>query len=292
MDRLNPFPRDEAEALVRKTVAVLDRYAKLYGQQSGSRYKDYPSYMASDGFPDEDEFIKPKLFTDFLKEVLGFPPDEFTPEHSRPSGVPDFQPTDILRHPFFFEVKGSDSHDLTAHEPQMQRYLRGPFAFGALTNMRDILVYDKAGLVTGRVGLLQFYRAAKDRPRDLLDRPETRGFLEFVAQFRRQSLDRQTKIELIKNAPQPDTLPDIDPDELVATIHKVVRRLTEDARNNARDLDRRMKYRVFDQSRRKLVAELVEIAGELDRRRVQTVDDNPARFINAREGSGACPLFS
>jgi type I restriction-modification system DNA methylase subunit len=285
MDRLNPFPKNDADALIRKTVAVLDRYGRLYEQLSGGRHRDYASYMASDGFPDEDEFIKPKLFTDFLHDVLGFPPDEFVPEHARPSGVPDFQPTDVLLHPFFFEVKGSDSHDLTEHATQMHRYLRGPFAFGALLNMRDILVYDKAGLVTGRVSLLQLYRSAKDHPRDLLDRLETRSFLEFVARFRHQSLDRQTKIELIKNAPPPDTLPDIDPDELIATIHTVVRILTEDARKYAQDLDRRMKYRVFDQARRKLVAELVEIAGELDRRRVQTVDNDPGRFVNAREGS-------
>ena len=162
MDRLNPFPKDEAERIIAKTVAVLDRYSKLYSQLSHGRFTDYPSYMASDGFADEDEFVKPKLFTDFLKEVLGFPTDTFVPEHSRPSGIADFQPTDTLRHRFFFEIKGSDSHDLTSHESQMHQYLKGPFSFGALTNMRDALVYDKTGLVTRRVSLLQLYRVAKD----------------------------------------------------------------------------------------------------------------------------------
>jgi len=285
MDRLNPFPKSDADALIRKTVAVLDRYGKLYEQLSGGRHRDYASYMASDGFPDEDEFIKPKLFTDFLHDVLGFPPDEFVPEHSRPSGVPDFQPTDVLLHSFFFEVKGSDSHDLTEHATQMHRYLRGPFAFGALLNMRDILVYDKAGLVTGRVSLLQLYRSARDHPRDLLDHPEAKSFLDFVAQFRYQKLDRQAKVELIKHALPPDTLPAIDPDELVATIHEVVRILSEDARRFARDLEHQLKHRAYDNVRRKLVSELVEIASELDHRHVSPSDDNVGRYVNAREGS-------
>ncbi len=285
MERLNPFPKDEAERIIGKTVTILDRYSKLYSQLSHGRFTDYPSYMASDGFPDEDEFVKPKLFTDFLKEVLGFPTDAFVPEHSRPSGIADFQPTDTLRHSFFFEIKGSDSHDLTSHELQMHQYLKGPFSFGALTNMRDVLVYDKTGLVTRRISLFQLYRVAKDRPRDLIDRPEANSFLDFVAQFRYQPLDKAAKVELIKNAPPPNTLPAIDPDELVATIHEVVRILSEDARRYARDLEHRLKYRAFDGIRRKLVSELVEIAGELDHRRVASADDNVGRYVNAREGS-------
>jgi type I restriction-modification system DNA methylase subunit len=285
VERLNPFPKDEAERIIAKTVAVLDRYSKLYSQLSHGRFADYSSYMASDGFADEDEFVKPKLFTDFLKEVLGFPTDTFVPEHSRPSGIADFQPTDTLRHRFFFEIKGSDSHDLTSYESQMHQYLNGPFSFGALTNMRDALVYDKTGLVTRRISLLQLYRVAKDRPRDLLDRPEAKIFLDFVAQFRYQTLDRAVKVELIKNAPQADTLPAIDPDELVATIREVVRILSEDARRYARDLEHRLKYRAYDSLRRKLVSELVEIASELDHRRVPLADDNIERYVNAREGS-------
>ncbi len=285
MDRLNPFPKGEAEALVGKLVEILDRYAKLYSQLSHGMFADYASYMGSGGFPDEDEFIKPKIFIDFLKEVLGFPTDAFLPEHARPTGVPDFQPADTLLHPFFFEVKGSDSRDLTVHESQMRRYLGGPFSFGVLANMRDILVYDRTGLVTSRVSVLSLYRIAKDRPQDLLERPEVRSLLSFVAQFRHQTLDRRAKVELIKNAPQPDTLPDIDPDELVATIHTVVRILTEDARRFARDLDQNLRHRALAQVRRKLMSELAEIASELDRRRVPVADDDLARYVNARTGS-------
>ena len=285
MERLNPFPKDEAERIIAKTVAVLDRYSKLYSQLSHGRFTDYASYMASDGFADEDEFVKPKLFTDFLKEVLGFPSDAFVPEHARPSGIADFQPTDTLRHRFFFEIKGSDSHDLTSHESQLRQYLNGPFSFGALTNMRNALVYDKTGLVTRRISLLQLYRVAKDRPRDLLDRPEAKSFLDFVAQFRYQKLDRLAKVDLIKNAPPPDTLPAIDTDELVATIHEVVRILSEDARRFARDLEHQLKHRAYDNVRRRLVSELVEIASELDHRHMSPVDDNVGRYANAREGS-------
>ena len=191
METLNPLPKAEADKVIARTVEILDRYTKLYSQLSDSRFKDYLSYMASEGFSDEDEFIKPKLFRDFLEEVLLFPVDEYIPEHTAGAGIPDFQPTDILLHPFFFEIKGSDTSDLTQHLNQVRKYLKAPFRLGILTNMRDILAYDAEAVVPIlRVSLVKLYRANKDHPRHVLEFPNTKRFLEFVSRFRHQNLDR------------------------------------------------------------------------------------------------------
>jgi hypothetical protein len=44
MQDLNPYPKREAENLIRKTVAILDRYGKLYEQLSEGRFKDYDAH--------------------------------------------------------------------------------------------------------------------------------------------------------------------------------------------------------------------------------------------------------
>jgi hypothetical protein len=203
METLRPLPKQDAEKVIAKTVEIFDRYGKLYRQYSNGQFEDYARYMAApDGYADEDEFVKPKLFTDFLREVLEFPADEYMPEHDVGAGVPDFQPSDTLLHRFFFEVKGSNTRDLTAHEPQVKRYLHPPFRWGVLTNMRDIVVYDADSAITEHIRLLELYRAAKDQPRTVLELPNTRHFLEFAVRFRRQLLDRARKVEAIMQAPK------------------------------------------------------------------------------------------
>jgi len=289
METLNALPKPEAEKVIARTVEILDRYSRLYSQLSGGGYSDYPSYMASDGFGDEDEFIKPKLFTDFLEQVLEFGRDEYLPEHATAPGVPDFQPVDRLPHPFFFELKGSDSTDLAVHLPQVRRYLKPPFDYGVLTNMRDILVYDAAAadLATPilRVSLLELYRAAKSQPQNLLGFPNTARFLEFVSRFRRQKLDRPAKVERIKCAKDISLLPRVDPDELVVAIRKVVQLLAADARDYRLDLEAELKLPMARNQRQSVAAELTEIARELDRNFRPPAPDQPERFINAREGT-------
>jgi hypothetical protein len=279
MEILNPLPKPNAEKLIRKTVELLDRYNKLYRQYSGGMFSDYERYMASSGFADEDEFVKPKLFADFLQEVLGFPSDDYMPEHEIGAGVPDFQPRDRLLHPYFFEVKGSDSVELDRHRKQLHDYLRPPFRWGILVNMRDILVYDIESAVPRHVSLLEIYRAVKSQPRTLLESPNTRRFLDFVVQFRHKTLDQAAKIEVIKNAPEWALVPDIVPEELIASIHTVVGILTDDARQFKPDLAQALKY---DRQRRAaILAELDSIAQELDHDHTPSSDDRLSRFLDA-----------
>ena len=291
MERLNPFPKDEAERIIAKTVAVLDRYSKLYSQLSHGRFTDYSSYMASDGCPDEDEFIKPKLLTDFLREVLLFPPDEFVSEHAVSTGIPDFQPTDTLLHPFFFEAKGSDAVDLTQHQAQVSRYLKPPFEHGVLVNMRHILVYEKNGLEVNRIGLLDLYRAYRDQPKNVLDYPNTKAFLEFVSQFRRKDLTRETKVALLLAGKDVSLLPKPDPEELVAAIHRIVHLLVDDANRFKGDLERILKSKFNVDDRESVLRELDQIAWELDHRYLPAKDDRVSRYLNARAGSVEARAF-
>jgi len=291
VDRLNPFPKDEAERIIAKAVAVLDRYSKLYSQLSHGRFTDYSSYMASDGCPDEDEFIKPKLLTDFLREVLLFPPDEFVSEHAVSTGIPDFQPTDTLLHPFFFEAKGSDAVDLTQHQAQVSRYLKPPFEHGVLVNMRHILVYEKNGLEVNRIGLLDLYRAFRDQPKNVLDFPNTKAFLEFVSQFRRKDLTREKKVELLLAGKDVSLLPKPDPEELVAAIHRIVHLLVDDANRFKGDLERILKSKFNADDRESVLHELDQIAWELDHRYLPAKDDRVSRYLNARTGSVEARAF-
>lgn len=241
--------------------------------------------MASGGFADEDEFIKPKLFTDFLKEILGFPSDEYIPEHDIGVGAPDFQPRDTLSHKFFFEVKGSDFGDLTIHRSQVMRYLKPPFIHGVLTNMRDVLVYDVKGLQVMRVGLLELYADWQDHRREVLEYPNTRCFLEFVVQFHHQFVDRAKKIELIKNAQPPNMLPKADLDKLVQTIHKVVTILTDDARQFRSDFETGMNQPFNKPRRQSVLAELQGMARELHPGYKPRGEDALQHFLKARSGS-------
>jgi len=51
------------------TVNILNRYTKLYKEISKEKFEDYETYFSHE-FSDEDELIKPKLWTDFLEKIL------------------------------------------------------------------------------------------------------------------------------------------------------------------------------------------------------------------------------
>jgi len=63
--------------IIQSTIKILDRYSKLYEKISHNRFGNYLDYMREGNFSDEDDFIKPKLWNDFLIESLNFPKDEF-----------------------------------------------------------------------------------------------------------------------------------------------------------------------------------------------------------------------
>ncbi|MCK4255689.1 hypothetical protein KAX35_02280, partial [candidate division WOR-3 bacterium] len=129
--------------IIKSTIQILDRYSKLYEKISHNRFGNYLDYMKEGTFSDEDDFIKPKLWNDFLSEILEFPKDEILPEFSPTAETPDFIPRETNIHPFIFEIKGTDTKDLSNHYNKLSRYINTcSVRWGVITNMRYLEVYE------------------------------------------------------------------------------------------------------------------------------------------------------
>jgi hypothetical protein len=273
---------------IQKAIQILDRYSKLYEKLSQGHFKNYGAYMSSGNFGDEDDLTKPKLWVDFLEEVLEFPKDEYIPELTGLTGTPDFQPRDQWIHPFFFELKGSDTENLTLHYPQVEQYLKLPLKWGVITNMRDLVVYEqgsKIPIFDYSFSFLQLYKDFKTHQQNILDFPNTKKVLGFINRFKFQKLSQQDKIERLKKAPQWTNLEKLDPEELLESIHKVVNSLVDDARPLKSDLIARFQY--MKTVPETILVELEGITCELDRRRIQTDAENLkfTQFADAKPGS-------
>ena len=255
--------------IIQKTIQILDRYAKLYKEISKGRFENYGAYMAAGRFRDEDELTKPKLGIDFLEEILKFPKDEYIPELAGKTGIPDFLPRDQRVHPFFFELKGSDTEDLATHHQQVNQYLKPPLKWGVITNMRDLLVYEPESpnpITDYSFSFLQLYKDFKTHKDQILDFSNTKRFLDFVTRFSFQKLSIQDKIEYLKKAPPWSQLEILDPDELIVSIRKVVGFLVEDARTHKTQLSENLRFE--SETKEAISFEIETIAGELDRKRV------------------------
>ena len=255
--------------IIQKTIQILDRYSKLYKEISKGRFDNYGAYMASGRFRDEDELTKPKLSIDFLEEILKFPKDEYIPEQPGKTGIPDFFPRDQRVHPFFFELKGSDTEDLATHHPQVNQYLKPPLKWGVITNMRDLLVYELDSAIPisdYSFSFIQLYKDYKTHKDKILDFPNTKRFLDFITRFSFQKLSNQDKIEYLRKAPPWSQLEVLDSDELIVSIRKVVGFLVEDARTHKTQLSENLRFE--SETKEAISFEIETVAGELDRKRV------------------------
>jgi len=263
--------------IIHKTIQILDCYTKLYKEISKGRFNNYSDYMAGGHFGDEDELTKPKLWIDFIEEMLGFPKDEYIPEQSGKTGTPDFQPRDQRVHPFFFEIKGTDTEDLSTHFSQVNQYLKPPLKWGVITNMRDLNVYTQGSPTVVPDYSFSFsilYRDYKTNKDKILEFSNTKRFLEFVNRFSYKKVTSQDKIEYLKKAPRWTQLEILDPDELIMSIRKVVGWLIDDARNYKSHLVESLK---FDTRAKEAIAlEIETIACELDRKR--NPQDKPLEY--------------
>lgn len=273
---------DKNISLIQKTISILDRYAKLYKEISKGRFDNYGAYMAGGHFGDEDELTKPKLWVDFIEEVLGFLKDEYIPEQSGKTGTPDFQPRDQRIHPFFFELKGTDTEDLSTHFSQVNQYLKPPIKWGVITNMRDLSVYTQDSsfpVPDYSFSFSMLYRDYKTNKDKILEFSNTKRFLEFVNRFSYKKISSQDKIEYLKKAPKWTQLETLDPDELIMSIRKVVGWLIDDARCYKSKLSEFLK---FDTSEKKAITlEIEKIACELDRKR-NPQEKELGYYINAK----------
>lgn len=252
---------------IQTTIEILNSYNKLYKEISKGRFDNYSDYTKGN-FADEDKLIKPKLWTDFLQTVLGFPKDEYITEQEGKIGTPDFQPRDQKIHSFFFEIKGTDTDNLSTHFPKIDQYLKPPLKWGIITNMRDLDVYTQGApfpVPDYSFSFAQLYRDYKTNKDKILEFPNTKRFLEFVNRFSYKKVSAQDKIEYLKKAPQWTQLEVLDPDELIITIRKVVGWLIDDARSQKNFIS---EYHKFDTKTKDAIAlEIENITCELDKKR-------------------------
>ena len=270
----------EEKKTIISTVAILDRYNKLYERISDGRFNNYKDYITNGRFADEDKLIKPKLWTDFLEKVLGFSKDEYIPELPEKAGkTPDFTPRDKRLHPFIFEIKGTDSQDLLTHYSQIAQHIKLPSKWGVITNMRDLLTFEAVSAFADQnivhdysFSFLQLYKDYKNHPKQILDFPNTKQFLAFIKRFKFQEADWTQKIGLIKESAQWTGEETLYTDELINTIRKVTKLLVEDVQLHKEVLYENLRFNLA--LRPSIGLEFEYIACEIDKKRVPHPIDN------------------
>jgi type I restriction-modification system DNA methylase subunit len=257
--------------LIKKTITIFKRYTKLYKRISKETFSTYDTYFAA-GYVDEDEFVKPKLWVDFLQEVLSFPKDEYFPEHPESTGLePDFTPCDTRAHRFIFEIKGSDCFDLSTHYNQVQGYIKPPIKWGVITNMRKLFVYEKSNLTPLKefsFSFLELYQVCETHKSDLaqvLKYDNTKHFTEFVKNFSYRTLTLNDKIAIIKEASPWSGNEILDANQLIESVHRIVKLLFDDVRQYRTHL---ADGKYFHKNRQlEFAQEIDAIAREINRRR-------------------------
>ncbi|MEA3431655.1 MAG: N-6 DNA methylase, partial [candidate division WOR-3 bacterium] len=272
--------------IIQSTIKILDRYSKLYEKISHSRFGNYLDYMREGNFSDEDDFIKPKLWNDFLTDVLKFPKDEFLSEFSPTAKTPDFIPRDTNIHSFIFEIKGTDTKALSSHYNQLSSYIKScGVKWGVITNMRELEVYEslpKSPLQEYSFSFLELYTNYKSHPKVVLDYPNAKKFLAFVRQFSHKKLGMMEKIEIIRKARKWTGEEELDSTILTDSIRKVVEILLGDTLSKKEELSRGLR---FDPGRkREIENELETIACEVDRTR-KPGEGHLNEFMDAKDGS-------
>lgn len=272
--------------IIQSTIKILDRYSKLYEKISHNRFRNYLDYMREGNFTDENDFIKPKLWNDFLIDVLKFPKDEFLSEFSPTAKTPDFIPRDTNIHSFIFEIKGTDTKELSSHYNQLSIYIKScGVKWGVISNMREIEVYEsllKSPLQEYSFSFLELYTNYKSHPKAILNYPNTKKFLAFIRQFSYREVGMMEKIDNIRKAKRWTGEEELNPILLTDSIRKVVKVLLSDIGSKKQELPLGLK---FDLSRKKEIEnELETIASEIDRAR-KIEGKHLKEFMDAKEGS-------
>jgi len=279
---------DEELKIIKKLISILNRYNKLCKEISKDRCHSFDEYIRT-GFTDEDEFIKPKLWVDIIQEILGFPKDEYIPELPEKTGLtPDFTPRDLRAHPFIFEIKSSNCHDLSVHYKQIQDYVKPPIKWGVITNMLKLYVYEKdftSPIDSYSFDFLILYKSYKSQPKKILEFENTKRFLNFVSQFSYRELSLQDKIEKIKEAKPWIGDEILDPDELMHSIRKVVKSIFEDVKDNRKYLADNLHFQHNDQIA--FAQEIDAIVRELDRTRIplKALPETLKNFLKVKPGT-------
>ncbi|GAH21673.1 unnamed protein product, partial [marine sediment metagenome] len=198
---------------------------------------------------------------------------------------PDFTPRDSHAHPFIFEIKSSNCHDLSVHYKQIQDYVKPPIKWAVITNMRKLYVYEKdfpVPIADYSFDFLFLYKTYKSQPKKILGYESTNKFLNFVERFKYRQLTLQDKVEKTKDGIPWTGKETLDPDALIHSIRKVVAWLNEDINGYREYLADHLHFHPTGQA--EFAQEIEAIARELDRKRtfVKATAEGLKHFLQAK----------
>jgi len=249
--------------LLKRIPAILD--SPDYSHYSAGKAKNYLAYF-EEHRSDEDKLVAPVLLSAFIEQALEFTLGEtITTQEAGESGKPDFIPIDRRTHPFVLDAKGLDTTDLAVHYAEKSKYLKGHNAeYLVLTNMRDLAVFAEASPEPLEEYSFSFYTLYQDiqmKLAEVLERENTRRFIQFVEKFRYRKLSLQEKLDRVREAVFQER-EGLDVERLSERLNFVVKVLLDDCKRKAAFL---IDIPSYDPERaRSIGRELELIASEID----------------------------
>lgn len=224
--------------IIRKTIKILDSVS--YENYSDGKARTYLEYMEGHR-TDEDRLISPILLRKFLQEILGFELGQtIATQEYKAVGKPDYIPVDTRTHPFVLDAKGTDTQDLSQHYPQIKKYIESRnLKYGILTNMRDLDVYTEEQdieIEDYNFNFVQLYKDYKKNIKLVLNKENTKRFLNFVERFGHQKLTLEDKIRLIAEAKPWKGVEELNSELLTQRLRAIVEMLYEDVKNRKKEL--------------------------------------------------------
>ena len=255
--------------IIKKTIQILD--SVHYDNYSEERASTFLEYMKGTR-ADEETLIEGVIFPKFAEQVLGFKLGESIWRQSSGQvtrGKPDFIPVDTRTHPFVFDIKGTDTVDLSKHYKDKRKYIEdNELKYLVLTNMRDLDVYteEKAEEVEDyNFNFVQLYKDYKENIKFVLDKENTKGFLNFIERFRYQELTSDDKVRLIAEAKSWKGVAELNSELLTERLRAIVKILYEDIKNRRNEL---VQILESDPDKARKIAQEVElITSEMSRGR-------------------------
>jgi type I restriction-modification system DNA methylase subunit len=249
--------------LVQLIIRILD--SPNYEHYSEGKANDYLNYF-KDHRADEDRLIVPVLLPKFLEQMLEFRLGKtIGAQEPGAEGKPDFIPIDKQTHPFVFDAKGSDTHDLSIHYRDKRKYLKvHNISYLILVNMRGLTVFTLDSSQPLKEYSFSFYDLYQDfqkDPKGPLRKENTRQFLRFIERFRYRRLSLEEKLERVKAAKPWTGQEELDVELLTNRLRAVVELLYQDARARREEI---AAYVESDPGRAEAIAKEVEwIASEI-----------------------------
>lgn len=178
------------------------------------------------GFVDEESLVQPKVFPAFARRFLGWTVGtDLAAETIGEAGTPDFTPSDLVTHPFVFEVKGTERQDaLGGVDGQVARYLSSQHVNRVVvTNMISVRVF-RLGVGGDLVEDYAFSLRGlwSNQHEAAVGLPDAQRFARFVAEFSRRELTPEEKIDRIRAAKEWSGTESTDAQWLRTRIGRVV----------------------------------------------------------------------